>query len=63
MQAQVFAILKMLPGTNCKKCGQPTCMVFAVQMAEGGRGPADCPALAGAEAERLNQYLGLFFPE
>jgi len=60
---QIFEILKLLPKTNCKKCGQPTCMVFAAQMAEGGRGPTDCPELPAAEAERLRQYLGRFFPE
>jgi acetyl-CoA decarbonylase/synthase complex subunit gamma len=24
-------IFKLLPGTNCKKCGEPTCLAFAVR--------------------------------
>ncbi len=31
---KVIEILKLLPKTNCRECGQPTCMVFAVQIAE-----------------------------
>ena len=26
---KLFEILKLLPKTNCKACGEPTCMVFA----------------------------------
>ncbi len=58
---QLLEILKLLPKTNCKKCGQPTCMVFASQVMEGGRGPADCPELAPAKADRLRDYLEPFF--
>jgi ArsR family metal-binding transcriptional regulator len=25
-------IFKLLPGTNCKKCGEPTCLAFAVKL-------------------------------
>jgi ArsR family metal-binding transcriptional regulator len=25
-------IFKLLPGTNCKKCGEPTCLAFAVRL-------------------------------
>jgi len=60
---QVFEILKMLPKTNCKKCGQPTCMVFAAQAAEGGRGAEECPELAQEQAEQLRRYLNKFYPE
>lgn len=58
---QVFKILKMLPKTNCKKCGQPTCMVFAAQAAEGGKGVGDCPELDQDQALRLEVYLNQFF--
>ena len=27
-------IFKLLPRTNCKKCGEPTCMAFAVKLVE-----------------------------
>ena len=29
-------IFKLLPKTNCKKCGSPTCMAFAMKVAQGG---------------------------
>ena len=31
-------IFKLLPKTNCKKCGKPTCLAFAMQLAQK-RGP------------------------
>lgn len=40
-----------LPRTNCRECGQPTCMVFATLVARGVKGPEDCPALK--EEERV----------
>jgi len=36
---RVLEILRLLPRTNCKACGLPTCMVFAAQLTEGGRDP------------------------
>ncbi|PIY23265.1 MAG: Fe-S cluster protein [Deltaproteobacteria bacterium CG_4_10_14_3_um_filter_60_8] len=57
---QVLEILRHLPKTNCRQCGQPSCTVFAVQVAEGGRGAADCPALSPEAAQRLTAYLDGF---
>lgn len=28
-----LALVKLLPGTNCKACGEPTCFTFAVKLA------------------------------
>ena len=56
----IMEILKLLPKTNCKECGQPTCMVFATQVAEGAKGPEDCPPLDEAGSQNLVQYLGQF---
>jgi ArsR family metal-binding transcriptional regulator len=56
----LMEILKLLPKTNCKKCGQPTCMVFAAQLMDGGRGPEDCPDLTGENLEKLQTYLAGF---
>lgn len=53
-------ILKLLPRTNCKKCGQPTCLVLATQMMEGGKGPEHCPPLNEAERQKLEDYLNQF---
>ena len=56
-QPKVIEILKLLPKTNCKECGQPTCMVFAAQVAEGAKGPEDCLPLDDASRGRLSSYL------
>ncbi|MFZ5565161.1 MAG: (Fe-S)-binding protein [Thermodesulfobacteriota bacterium] len=56
----LMEILKLLPKTNCKKCGQPTCMVFAVGVMDGGRGTDDCPELTPENREKLTAYLTRF---
>ncbi|MFH1034828.1 MAG: (Fe-S)-binding protein [Pseudomonadota bacterium] len=60
---KLLEILKLLPRSNCKKCGQPTCMVFAAQAMEGGTGAGNCPELAPDRAEELSVYLARFFGE
>lgn len=57
---RVIEILKLLPKTNCRECGQPTCMVFATQVAEGGRGPEDCPPMTEENRKKLEAYLSQF---
>jgi ArsR family metal-binding transcriptional regulator len=41
-----MAIYKLLPNTNCKQCGEPTCYTFALKLAAAQRKPSDCPPLA-----------------
>jgi ArsR family metal-binding transcriptional regulator len=57
---QVMQILKLLPKTNCRQCGEPTCMVFAVAITEGVKGAEDCPPLEEENKKRLNEYLAPF---
>jgi ArsR family metal-binding transcriptional regulator len=57
---KIMEILKLLPKTNCGQCAQPTCMVFAAQAAEGGKGAEDCPPLDEPSREKLSAYLGRF---
>jgi ArsR family metal-binding transcriptional regulator len=57
---RVIEILRLLPKTNCRECGQPTCMVFAAQVAEGAKGPDDCPPLSKDNKQKLATYLGQF---
>jgi ArsR family metal-binding transcriptional regulator len=59
-QPRIFDILKLLPKTNCRKCNQPTCTVFASLVAQGVKGPEDCPPLAGEDKETLHKYLEQF---
>jgi ArsR family metal-binding transcriptional regulator len=35
-------IYKLLPGTNCKTCGEETCLAFAVGLVTGARNLAEC---------------------
>jgi CO dehydrogenase/acetyl-CoA synthase gamma subunit (corrinoid Fe-S protein) len=35
----------LLPGTNCKKCGKPTCLAFAIDLAKKRMAVEGCPVL------------------
>jgi acetyl-CoA decarbonylase/synthase complex subunit gamma len=39
-------IFKLTPKTNCKDCGIPTCMAFAMKVAQGAIGIEKCPHLS-----------------
>ena len=41
-----MAIFKLLPQTNCKQCGEPTCYTFALKITTSQKTLADCPPLA-----------------
>ncbi len=45
-------IFKLLPKTNCKKCGMPTCLAFAMQLAQKRAKLDDCPDVS-QEAKQL----------
>jgi ArsR family metal-binding transcriptional regulator len=40
-----MAIHRLLPQTNCRACGEPTCYTFALKLAAGQRTLEDCPPL------------------
>ncbi len=42
----IIDILKILPKTNCRKCGYLTCMAFAAAIMKGKAGTDECPGLA-----------------
>lgn len=46
-------IYKLLPRTNCGKCGTPTCFGFAAKVAAHMAKAADCPNLSPATREVL----------
>jgi len=56
----LLEILKLLPKTNCRKCGEPTCMVFAARAAEGVKGARDCPELDEGKKQKLEDYIARF---
>jgi ArsR family metal-binding transcriptional regulator len=57
---RVLEILKLLPRTNCRQCGEPTCMVFAVRVGWGEKNPKQCPALDQEKQNELQKYLSSF---
>ena len=44
-----MAIYKLLPNTNCKGCGEPTCYSFALKLAASQKELADCPQLVESQ--------------
>ncbi len=40
-----MAVYQLLPGTNCKQCGEPTCFTFALKLTVSQMKIADCPQL------------------
>ncbi len=51
-------VLKLLPRTNCKQCGHPTCLAFAAAVAMGKARPEDCAALNAPEfADQREELL------
>lgn len=57
---KVFEILKLLPQTNCRECGEPTCMVFASRIAEGAKGIDKCNPISDENKMKLSNYMGQF---
>lgn len=48
-------IYKLLPKTNCKDCGFPTCMAFAMQVAAKQKAVTDCPHLSEDSKAALSE--------
>jgi acetyl-CoA decarbonylase/synthase, CODH/ACS complex subunit gamma len=46
-------IFKLLPKTNCKKCGMPTCLAFAMALAQKKVSLDQCPDASPAAREAL----------
>ena len=46
-------IFKLLPKTNCKKCGMPTCLAFAMALAQKRAKLDDCPDVSQEAKDKL----------
>jgi ArsR family metal-binding transcriptional regulator len=46
-------IFKILPRTNCKKCGSPTCMAYAVELRSDPTRISSCPFLSAADFKKV----------
>ena len=47
-------IFKLLPKTNCKKCGMPTCLAFAMQLAQKRAKLDSCPFVSDEAKQALD---------
>ncbi len=56
-KASALDIYRRLPGDNCGRCGQPTCMAFATALGQGRAEPGDCPELDGETHEELHRLI------
>ncbi len=55
---KVLDIYKLLPRTNCRECGAPTCMAFADMLAKDKKTLSECPALNDDEcADKRSQLM------
>lgn len=50
-------LYKLLPGTNCRRCGLPTCLAFAAQLAEEEVSIEQCAPLLEPEHEERRARL------
>ncbi len=48
-------IFKLLPKTNCGKCGVPTCLAFAMQLAAGKADLSACPTVSEETKAKLSE--------
>lgn len=48
-------IYKLLPQTNCKECGEPTCLAFAMKLAAGKAEISLCPYVSEEAKEKLSE--------
>lgn len=54
----VLEIFKRLPGTNCRECGEKTCIAFASAVWSGERQPSGCtPVLIGEFTHLKDAFL------
>jgi acetyl-CoA decarbonylase/synthase complex subunit gamma len=48
-------IFKLLPKTNCKECGEPTCLAFAMKLAAGKAELSKCPYVSEEAKAKLSE--------
>lgn len=53
MALKALDIFKLLPKTNCKKCGCPTCLAFAMKLAQKQASLDQCPDVSEASKVEL----------
>ncbi len=57
----VFNIYKLLPGTNCRECGYPTCLACAADIRNGVISLDGCPLLSKPEYRQNRERIRALF--
>lgn len=58
---KAIEIFKLLPKTNCRRCGQPTCMAFAASLTKGETDISECPLLFEEEYRENREKIESLF--
>jgi ArsR family metal-binding transcriptional regulator len=58
VQVSALEVYSRLPRTNCRQCGEATCLAFAAKLLNGAQRLENCaPVFGGGRHERLRQAL------
>ena len=57
IELKYLDVFKLLPGTNCKECGQPTCLTFATMLVRQEASIKQCSPLFGGRFEEKKKKL------
>ncbi|NJD04402.1 MAG: acetyl-CoA decarbonylase/synthase complex subunit gamma [Ruminiclostridium sp.] len=55
MALTIMEVYKILPKSNCKECGFPTCMAFAMQVTAMTKNLEDCPKISSEAQEKFSE--------
>lgn len=53
--ANVMEVLQLLDKSNCRKCGEKTCMAFAAAVLTGRRRLSECPVVSPGDCARYGE--------
>lgn len=56
-ELKYLEVFKLLPGTNCKECGEPTCLAFANKLVQQETDIAQCSPLFSGQFEEKRAKL------
>ena len=57
-QPGLIEVYRLLPGSNCRACGEATCLAFAAKLARGEANLELCEPLSSPEARQRREKLG-----
>lgn len=58
-----LSVYKLLPGTNCKECGEPTCFAFAARLLREDAGIDCCEPFSRGEFPEKRAKMAALFEE